>query len=227
VPESVEQRLNEINERIIAAAVRAGRSVDAIRLIAVSKTFPVSFIEDAYAAGQRVFGESRVQELASKTPVLPDDIEWHLIGHLQRNKARPAVGVAHLIHSIDSIRLAQRIDGIASELGVCQDILLQANVTGEATKFGMSLDQLSEALDVCSGLPAVNVKGFMTMAPFAAEAVVIRRCFAALRDYAAAQRERLDLELPELSMGMSSDFEIAIEEGATLVRVGTAIFGSR
>jgi pyridoxal phosphate enzyme (YggS family) len=227
VPESVEQRLNEIHERIAAAAVRAGRDTDVIRLIAVSKTFPVDFIEDAYAAGQRVFGESRVQELAGKAPALPDDIEWHLIGHLQRNKVRPAIGVARLIHSVDSIRLAQRIDNIATELGVHQDILLQANVTGEATKFGMSLDELSEALDVCCGLPSVTVQGFMTMAPFAAEEVVIRRCFGDLRDYAAEQRERLDLELPELSMGMSGDFEIAIEEGATLVRVGTAIFGSR
>lgn len=223
----IQANLGEVRAAIAAAAVAAGRPADAVQLVAVSKTHPAEAVAEAYAAGQRLFGENRVQELAEKAPLLPGDIAWHLIGHLQTNKVRAAVVSAAVIHSVDSERLLRRIDAVAGELGKRQAILLQANVANEATKTGADMAELPALLELALALPNVDCRGFMTMAPLAAEGAELRGLFAALRRFRDAQAARLGVALPVLSMGMSGDFREAIAEGATWVRIGTAIFGTR
>jgi len=223
----IQENLAKIRERIAAAAEKAGRAPQSVKLIAVSKTFPSEAVQSAYDAGQRLFGENKVQDLALKNATLAKDIEWHMIGHLQSNKAKLVVENADYIHAVDSVKLLQRIDRLAGELGRSPKVLLEINVSGEKSKFGADTElvkQLAQAAILCKNIAVV---GLMTMAPFGVPESELRFVFSSLRRLRENLEAEFDLDLPELSMGMSGDFEIAIEEGATMVRVGTAIFGKR
>ncbi len=224
---SIEQRLAGVRERIAAAARAAGRLPETVRLVAVSKTVDAAAVGEALAAGQRAFGENRVQELAAKAAALPGDCEWHLIGHLQQNKARAAVQDAAWIHSVDSLDLLERLDRIAGEEGRRPRVLLQVNMTGEATKSGLVPEAVPAVVAAARACANLSCRGFMTMAEFEADEAALRACFGGLRRLRDEVAERCGMDLPELSMGMSGDYEIAIAEGATMVRVGTAIFGPR
>ncbi len=217
-------RLQELNLRISQAAARCGRIADEIKLVAVSKTVGAEAVMAAYEAGQRRFGENRVQELAAKAPALPDDIEWHLIGHLQGNKAAAAVRLAGVIESVDSTRLVERLGRLAKESGVVKDILLEFNISGEDTKYGASPEDAPGLVEKTLELPGIRLLGMMTMAPYGADECELRKVFSGLRSLRGKMEDRFGIRLPELSMGMSGDFETAIEEGATIVRIGAAIF---
>lgn len=219
--------LNAILERIAAAAAKAGRDSATVRLLAVSKTVPVAQIAEAHAAGQRLFGENRVQELRAKAPLLPADCEWHLIGHLQENKVRHAVQCAAWIHALDTADLLRRVDRVAGEEGRRPVVLLEVNLSGEQTKFGVAPNGVRAVLEAALRSPHLECRGFMTMAPYAAPEVELRHIFGGLRELRDRLAAEFGVALPELSMGMSGDFETAIAEGATLVRIGTAIFGAR
>ena len=225
--DDIATNLQGIRERIRAAAVVAGRDPAAVRLLAVSKTVPADGVRAAYAVGQRLFGENRVQELRDKAAALPPDCEWHLIGHLQSNKARQAIQAAAWIHSVDSVELIERLNRIAGEEGRRPVVLLELNLSGEATKFGATAAAARELLTAVVQSPQLECRGFMTMAPYEAPEGDLRRIFGGLRELRNQLAVEFGVPLPELSMGMSGDFEIAVREGATLVRVGTAIFGSR
>ena len=214
--------------QIAAAEARAGRPAGSVTLLAVSKTFPASDVAQAYAAGQRLFGENRLQEAMEKKPALPPDCEWHLIGPLQRNKVRKALelGIA-LIEATDSLRTAQTISRVACELGRSARILLEVNIDGEESKHGFSPDELRQAWDELVALPQLEICGLMCIPAPTDTPDEARPAFAALRRLAEELRARGPLPLPILSMGMSHDYPIAIEEGATHVRVGSAIFGHR
>lgn len=224
----IDENLARIQQQIAEAARKAGRNPEDVKLLAVSKTFPAADILEAFQAGQFRFGENRVQELASKVPALPDTLEWHLIGHLQSNKAAKAAEFASWIHSVDSAQLASKIGTAAKNLSRTVNVLLEVNISGEESKFGLhAFDDVKQVAEAVLTESSLRLRGLMTMAEFNAEESRIRATFAGLR----AMRDRLETELrvplPELSMGMSSDFEAAIAEGATLVRIGTAIFGGR
>jgi len=224
----IPKQLNEVRQRIADAVIKAGRAPESVKLIAVSKTFPIEAVEKAYCADQRLFGENKVQELEVKVPALPDDVEWHLIGHLQSNKAVKAIVLADYIHAVDSEKLINRIDRLAGEAGTTPKILLEINISGEESKFGLT--EQGDALGlakIASECDHAQFVGLMTMAPYGATEDQLREVFSGLRELRDTMENKLDLKLPELSMGMSSDFEVAIEEGATFVRVGTAIFGKR
>lgn len=225
--EYIKENLAEIRESIAAAARKAGRRAESVKLIAVSKTFPPEAVQSAYNAGQRRFGENRVQELARKTAALPEDTEWHMIGHLQSNKASLALENATYIHTVDSVKLLKKLDRIAGELGRSPKILLEINISGEESKFGAAAEAAAELVKNALECENIRVAGLMTMAPFAASESELRFVFGSLRRLRDALQNKFGLSLPELSMGMSGDFEIAIEEGATMVRIGTSIFGRR
>ncbi len=227
---SIAARLNEVRARIAEAAARAGRSPADVRLIAVSKTFPVAAIRQAYDAGQRDFGENRVQEALQKIDESADmHIRWHLIGYLQSNKARKAAESCALIHSIDSADLLHRVDQAAAAAGRSPDVLVQIDLALEPTKHGAALAMVPQILDEAMRCTAAKLVGLMLLPPAAENPEEARAWFRELRD----QRDRLVSQgapaflLRELSMGMSHDFEVAVEEGATMVRVGSAIFGTR
>ncbi len=220
-------RLDQVRERIAAAARRSGRKPDEVALLAVSKTMPAERIREAIAAGQHRFAENRVQELADKADSLGEDAEWDLIGHLQTNKVRKALSVARRIHSLDSVALARRIDRIAEELGVTVSAWLQVNVGGEDTKGGFEPEAVEAALTEMQGLSRLEICGLMTVPPFTPSPEDARPAFVVLRQLRDQLVEQTHHPLPRLSMGMSHDFEVAIEEGATEVRVGSAIFGAR
>ena len=224
----IEDQLAEIREKIAEAARRAGRAEDSVALLAVSKTFPVSDIMHAYDDGQRLFGENRLQEAMEKIPQMPQDCEWHLIGPLQRNKVRKALehGFA-LIEAVDSRKLAEAISRIAGELGVTARVLLEVNVDGEESKHGFTPDGLQEEWEVLTALPNMEIRGLMCIPAPTEEPEGARPAFVALRRLAETLRARGPLPLPELSMGMSHDYAVAVEEGAPIVRVGSAIFGKR
>ena len=221
----IAQNLEEVRRRINAAALRAGREAQ-VRLVAVSKTVPVELIREAVAAGQRLFGENYLQEARGKIEVLGEAADWHFIGHLQSNKAKAAVELFELIHGVDRLKLAKALDAAAASLGKVQKILMQVNLAGEASKSGVSPEGAPELLRQIALLPHLQVLGLMTMPPFLAPEAV-RPYFRALRELRDHLQDLSGRPLPELSMGMSGDYEVAIEAGATLVRVGTAIFGSR
>ena len=225
---SIATQLESIRARIAAAEARAGRAPGSATLLAVSKTFPAQDVAEAYAAGQRLFGENRLQEAMENMPALPTDCSWHLIGPLQRNKVRKALeqGLS-LIQAVDSLKLAQAISRIAGELGKTADILLEVNIDGEASKHGFAPQELRELWTELTALPHLRIDGLMCIPAPVEQAEAARPAFAALRHLAEELRARGPFPLPTLSMGMSHDFEIAIEEGATLVRVGSAIFGRR
>ena len=221
------ENLAAILARIDSVAGKHGRKPSEIRLVAGSKTNPPEAIREVFESGQRAFGESRVQEALPKLDALPPEIEWHFIGHLQTNKIRKVVGRFALFHGVDNQNLALQMNRIAGELGVTANVLLEVNVSGEESKFGFDPKTLSAALEVLLPLPFLRIQGLMTMAPYSDDPESARPFFAKLREL----RDRLAAEtgnpLSELSMGMSGDFEQGIAEGATIVRVGSAIFGER
>ncbi|WP_077610821.1 YggS family pyridoxal phosphate-dependent enzyme [Clostridium sp. Marseille-P2415] len=225
----VRENLEEVNNRILAACRRAGRNPQEVTLVAVSKTKPAAMITEAYTAGIRDFGENKVQELCEKQKALPDDIRWHMIGHLQRNKVKQVIGKAVLIHSVDSVRLAEQIEEEAAKRNLNVDILLEVNVAEEESKFGFKLDETERAIREIARFPHVRIKGLMTIAPFVENSEENRPIFKKLKKfYVDMQCKNIDnVNMIMLSMGMTGDYEIAIEEGATLVRVGTGIFGTR
>ncbi len=220
---SLAARLADIRAQIAAAARAAGRDPDSVQLCAVSKTFPAAAVEEALAAGQTLFGENRVQEALQKIPLVPPQARWHLIGHLQSNKVRKILPLVDMIHSVDSAELARDISRIAVELSLRRAVLLQVNVASDDAKFGFTAAGVRAAFSELTELPGIEIRGLMTIPPLEGDP---RPHFAALRrlrdELATAEHP-----LPELSMGMSSDFPAAIAEGATIVRVGSAIFGSR
>lgn len=223
----VTDRLQAVEESISTAAAKAGRPRDEITLVAVSKTHPAEIVREVFDSGHRVFGENRVQELLAKAPLLPEAIRWHLIGHLQKNKIRKALPHCELIHGVDSSELAEDIDRIAGELGLYPRVLLEVNVSGEESKFGFTPETLRSQFENLLQLSRVQVEGFMTIAPYSTDPEHSRPHFEALRKFRDEMAQFAGVPLPGLSMGMSGDFQIAIEEGSTLVRVGTAIFGER
>jgi hypothetical protein len=224
---SVPENLAAIHQRIAAAAQRHGRSATAIQLVAVSKTHPAGLVQEALEAGQRVFGESRVQEALPKIDALPGGIAWHFIGHLQTNKIRKVSGRFALFHGVDNAPLAGQMNRIAGELGNTEGILLEVNVSGEPSKFGFEPEALRKGLEALLELPFLRVHGLMTMAPYSESPEAARPVFARLRELRDELSARTGHPLRELSMGMSGDFEQGIAEGATIVRVGSAIFGER
>ncbi len=224
----IADRLAAVHTEIAAAAVRAGRNAEEIELVAVSKTHPPETLLAALDAGQCVFGENRVQEARAKIPLLPGRARWHLIGHLQKNKIRHALAAGfELYHGLDTLELAQEFDRIAEEAGQFPRVLLEVNVAGEASKFGFSPDQLRAEMEALLALGRLQIEGLMTIPPLAPEAENSRPFFIALRELRDRLQAEFRVPLPRLSMGMSGDFAVAVEEGATLVRVGTAIFGTR
>ena len=224
--DGIRERLAVVSRRIEAAAGRSGRAASSVTLVAVSKTMPVEAIREAVTAGATILGENRVQEARDKIAALAGAAQWHLIGHLQTNKAKLAVGLFDRIHSLDSIRLAHELDRHAGEAGRLVRCLVQVNVGGEAQKNGAPEEEVRPLLETASRLPHIAVEGLMAIPPFLSDPEAVRPFFRRLR----ALRDELardGFSLPDLSMGMTHDFEVAIEEGATLVRVGTAIFGPR
>lgn len=226
---SIALNLKEVKKRLDAAARRAGRDSAEVRLVAVSKTVPLVRLQEAVAVGQTLFGENYLQEAQPKIAALGNAAHWHFVGHLQTKKAKGVVGLFELIHSVDRLKLAQALDQAAAGLGRVQDILIQVNLAGEASKSGADPDDVADLLKEIGKLPHLRVMGLMTMPPWLDDPERVRPYFRALREL----RDRLQelclsaSGLPELSMGMTGDFEVAVEEGATLVRVGTAIFGGR
>ncbi len=225
----IETNIQNIRESVRRCCLRSGRDVSTIKLIAVSKTHTVESIREAYQAGQRCFGESRVQEALQKILVLPSDIEWHFIGPLQSNKVKSVIQSFALIHSVDSLDLARTIDRRAGQIRKKQDIMLEINIGRESSKHGFDLNELTDTLKAMRVFSNLHVRGFMTIPPFHDEAEASRVFFRALRVESQSAWTALGFDLTnlDLSMGMSHDFEVAIEEGATMVRIGTSIFGSR
>ena len=225
----VEKNISEVKKRISEAAKAAGRNENEVTLIAVSKTKPVEMIKEAYDTGIRDFGENKVQEIMEKYPLLPSDIRWHLIGHLQTNKVKYIIDKVCMIHSVDSLKLAEEISRQAVKHNVTVDILIEVNVAAEESKFGVRPE---EAIDLCrniSTLPGIRIRGLMTVAPFTSDPEENRPVFCALRQlFVDIDGKNIDNVCMDcLSMGMSGDYTVAIEEGATFVRVGTSIFGQR
>ena len=225
----VTENLKDVEAKIQAACDRAGRDRSEVTLIAVSKTKPVEMIKEAIDCGINVFGENKVQELVTKYDELDKSLEWHMIGHLQRNKVKMLPGRVKRIHSVDSIRLAEEIDKQFSNAGLIADILVEVNVAGEDSKFGIALDEVEEFLRKISQYSSIKVHGLMTIAPYVDDPEQNRTIFCDLRKKMVdINSKNIDnIYMDELSMGMTGDYEVAIEEGATYVRVGTGIFGSR
>ena len=227
---SVAVRLAEVRARIDAAARGAGRDSSSVRLVAVSKTFPIDAVREAYAAGQRDFGENRVQEALEKLAASPDlDLRWHLLGHLQTNKARKAAPAFAMIQSLDSVDLLRKLDAAAAESGRSPELLVQVDLAGEATKYGVRPEEVPPIFEAASRCTAARVAGVMTLPPIPDNPEDSRPWFRQLQEL---RQEWLNAGVPpamlrEVSMGMSGDFEVAVQEGATIVRVGTAIFGHR
>ena len=225
----VVENLAEVEKHICEACARAGRSRDEVTLIAVSKTKPVSMIEELLPGGTRDFGENKVQELVDKYEVLPKDIHWHLIGHLQRNKVKYVVDKACLIHSVDSMRLAETISEEGEKKGVTVPVLIEVNVAGEESKFGVTLEETEGLVREIAKLPSIQIKGLMTIAPYVEDPEENRVHFSRLKQLSVDIRNKNidNVSMDILSMGMTGDYQVAIEEGATMVRVGTGIFGER
>jgi len=225
----VVENLAEVEKHICEACARAGRSRDEVTLIAVSKTKPVSMIEELLPGGTRDFGENKVQELVDKYEMLPKDIHWHLIGHLQRNKVKYVVDKACLIHSVDSMRLAETISEEGVKKGVTVPVLIEVNVAGEESKFGVTLEETEGLVREIAKLPSIQIKGLMTIAPYVEDPEENRVHFSRLKQLSVdIKNKNIDnVSMDVLSMGMTGDYQVAIEEGATMVRVGTGIFGER
>ena len=225
----VKDNLRAVEENISAACIRSGRSRGDVKLIAVSKTKPVEMLREAYDFGCRDFGENKVQELLDKYDKMPRDIRWHMIGHLQRNKVKYIVDKVYMIHSVDSMRLAEEISKEAIKKKVTVSVLVEINVADEESKFGTNVDDAVSLVENISKLPNIVVKGLMTIAPYVENSEENRLYFAKLKQiYVDIIRKNIDnVCMEELSMGMTGDYDVAIEEGATYIRVGTGIFGER
>lgn len=219
----------EVKSRMEAACARAGRDPKEVTLVAVSKTKPVSMLLEAYESGSRDFGENKVQEITEKYPQMPEDARFHMIGHLQTNKVGQVIEKTVLIHSVDSVHLAEKIEKEAAKRGIVKEILLEVNVAEEESKFGLNVNEVIPALETIRSFPHVCVKGLMTIAPFVEDAEENRKYFKELHQlYVDIKTKNIDNgTMSVLSMGMTGDFEVAVEEGATMIRVGTGIFGSR
>jgi len=225
--DSIAENLARVRQEIVEAAAKAGRGPGEIELVAITKAHPAEKVREAIDAGQRLFGESRVQEAQTKIPEMPSNLRWHFVGHLQKNKIRPALPLFEMIHSVDSLALAQDMNRIAEEEGLHPRVLLEVNVAGEGSKFGFTPDKLREQMEGLLALPRLSILGLMCIPPIANEAAASRKYFVQLRELRDSLQTEFRVDLTQLSMGMTQDFWIAVEEGATLVRVGTAIFGER
>lgn len=225
----VKEQLKQVRHNIEEACIRAGRDPKEVTLIAVTKTKPVSMLWEAYEEGARDFGENKVQEILTKKPEMAEDIRWHMIGHLQRNKVHQVIGSAVMIHSVDSLRLAQQIETEAAKKNMDVDILLEVNVAREESKFGFFLEEVENAIMEIRQYPHVHIRGLMTIAPFVENPEENRGIFKKLYEFAVDIRNKNidNVTMDVLSMGMTGDYQVAIEEGATMVRVGTGIFGAR
>ena len=225
----LKENLEHVQENIKKACEKAGRSTDEVTLIAVSKTKPVEMLQEIYDQGIREFGENKVQEMCSKMEVMPSDIRWNMIGHLQTNKVKYIIGKTSLIHSFDSLHLAKEIQKQAVKNDVICDILVEVNIAGEETKFGTSRDEAIALVEEIAKLDHIRINGLMTIAPFVEDPEDNRQYFKAIKqlsvDIAAKNIDNVNMNV--LSMGMTGDYTVAIEEGATMVRVGTGIFGAR
>lgn len=225
----LKENLEYVESQIREACERSGRAREDVTLIAVSKTKPVSVLKEAYDLGVRVFGENKVQELADKYEALPKDIRWHMIGHLQRNKVKYIIDKVELIHSVDSLRLAETIEKEAARHNITANILIEVNVAKEESKFGLMPEELDEFVFEVAKFPHIQVQGLMTIAPFVDDPEENRGIFQRLRklsvDIAAKNVDNITMRI--LSMGMTNDYTVAVEEGAAMVRVGTGIFGAR
>ena len=224
---SIADNLEHVREKIAEAAAKSGRSDEGVDLVAISKTHEAAKVREAIEAGQTLFGESRVQEARVKIPELPSNIRWHFVGHLQKNKIRHALPLFELIHSIDSLALAQEMNRIAEEEGLHPRVLIEVNVAGEGSKIGFEPEKLRAEMESLLDLPRLSILGLMCIPPIAEEAEASRKYFVKLRDLRDSLQTAFRVDLAQLSMGMTQDFAVAVEEGATLVRVGTAIFGER
>ena len=229
VSHMVQEQLEEVRQNIRNACERSGRKVEDVTLIAVSKTKPVPMLQEAYDAGARDFGENKVQEILEKDPQLPSDIRWHMIGHLQTNKVKYIIDKVSMVHSVDSVRLAEAIEKEAAKKDICMPVLIEVNVAGEESKFGLSVEEVLPFLEEISSYEHLQVKGLMTIAPFVANPEENREVFQKLKklsvDIAAKNINNVNMSV--LSMGMTGDYQVAVQEGATMVRVGTGIFGER
>lgn len=224
----LQENLERVRERLRRACEACGRDAEEVELMAVSKRKGVDLIREAVAAGQLLLGENRIQEVLVKQPELPSSIRWHLIGHLQSNKVKPAVHCGfECIHSVDSLKILHAINREAAEQGRVQTVLIQVNVSGEGSKFGVAPEELIPLLDEAAGCMNLNVEGLMTIPPLAEDPEKAGPYFSRLRELRDRAAAETGFELPQLSMGMSHDMEVAIREGATMVRVGTDIFGAR
>ena len=225
----ITENLEQVRKNIDEACRMAGRDPKEVTLIAVSKTKPVSMLKEAYDAGARCFGENKVQEIMDKHPQLPEDIQWHMIGHLQRNKVKYIVDKVSMIHSVDSLRLAQTIEQEAAKHNVCVPVLLEVNVAQEESKFGLKMDEVLPLIETIADFPHIKVQGLMTIAPYVENAEDNRDFFRQLKklsvDIEAQNINNVSMSV--LSMGMTGDYQVAVQEGATMVRVGTGIFGER
>lgn len=226
---TIRDHLNEVRENIQKACEKAGRSPQEVTLIAVSKTKPLFMLEEAYEAGARDFGENKVQEILEKHPKMPEDARFHMIGHLQRNKVKQVLPHAVLIHSVDSYRLAEQISQEAGKLGITAKILLEVNVAKEESKFGMMPEDVEEMAGQIAALPHLQIEGLMTIALFVDDPEKNRPVFRKLYQLSVdIKKKNIDnVNMSVLSMGMTGDYQVAVEEGATMIRVGTGIFGAR
>lgn len=222
--EHIARNLDEIRGRIAAAAERSGRTADDVTLVCVTKGRSLDEIRAALDCGVPIVAENRVQEAAQKVPALPHTVIWHLIGHLQRNKVKQAIKLFDMIHAVDSLRLAEEIEKRAAAAQDIMPVLIEVNIAGEESKFGVTPDEAPELAAIIDTMPNVDLAGLMTMAPFVDNAEQVRPVFRELRELRDRIRHEHGLELPDLSMGMTQDYEVAIEEGATMVRIGSAVF---
>ena len=225
----ITENLEQVRKNIDEACRMAGRDPKEVTLIAVSKTKPVSMLKEAYDAGARCFGENKVQEIMDKHPQLPEDIQWHMIGHLQRNKVKYIVDKVSMIHSVDSLRLAQTIEQEAAKHNVCVPVLLEVNVAQEESKFGLKMDEVHPLIETIADFPHIKVHGLMTIAPYVENAEDNRDFFRQLKKLSVdiEAKNINNVSMSVLSMGMTGDYQVAVQEGATMVRVGTGIFGER
>lgn len=223
----IAERLLEVNVRVAAACARCGRETSEVTIVAVAKTHGPDAVREASEAGIGIIGENRVQEAQQKIPLCPSSLRWHMVGHLQSNKTRAAVSLFDMIHAVDSAKLLERLDHEAGEAGKRLPACIEVNVSGESSKFGMPPEAVPAVLDAAAGLRCVEVVGLMTIPPFTPDPADARPVFRRLREHRERWRASSGLRLDTLSMGMSNDFEVAIEEGATMVRLGTILFGER
>ena len=225
----ITENLEQVRKNIDEACRMAGRDPKEVTLIAVSKTKPVSMLKEAYDAGARCFGENKVQEIMDKHPQLPEDIQWHMIGHLQRNKVKYIVDKVSMIHSVDSLRLAQTIEQEEAKHNVCVPVLLEVNVAQEESKFGLKMEEVLPLIETIADFPHIKVQGLMTIAPYVENAEDNRDFFRQLKKLSVdiAAKNINNVSMSVLSMGMTGDYQVAVQEGATMVRVGTGIFGER